>query len=209
MGSRVSVGQLEVWASPARLAKYRQASDPVALYVWSSELSAAVFEMIGHVEVLLRNAIDTRLSPKSGNLAWYDDPFYHFNSQTTQDIAKAKARAGGGGKAVTSDRVISELTFGFWRYMLSSTYQATVWPRASRAFQGLQRSQRNRANIEREVLAIADTRNRIAHQEPVFTLPQAQLEADIINLAAHIDPQAAQWMQSISRVSHVLAARPS
>ncbi|MCL2652741.1 MAG: hypothetical protein FWD63_03015 [Propionibacteriaceae bacterium] len=204
----MSVGQLEVWASHARLAKYRQASDPVALYVWSGELSAAVFELIGHMEVLLRNAIHVHLAAKSGAVPWYDDQFYRFNHQTCQDIVKAKARAGGGGRTVTPDRVVSELTLGFWRYMLSATYQATVWPRASHAFQGLRRSQRNRANIEHDVLAIAETRNRIAHQEPGFTLPQAQLEADIVKLAAYIDPQAAQWMHSISRVSQVLAAKP-
>ena len=82
LGGRVSVGQLEVWVSPARLAKYRQSSDPVALYVWSSELSAAIFELIGHVEVLLRNTIHVRLSLRFGSLPWYDDPYYHFNSQT-------------------------------------------------------------------------------------------------------------------------------
>ena len=208
-GSQVSLSQLEVWVSQARLAKYRDATDPVALYVWNAELGAAVFELIGHVEVLLRNAITATLVPKSGTLPWYDDPFYRFNHQTLQDITKAKARAGGGGRIVTPDRVVSELTFGFWRYMLSATYQATVWPSANRAFQGLRRSQRNRASLEAQVLAIADTRNRIAHQEPIFTVPQTRMEADIIELAGHIDPLAAKWIQSISRVSAALALKPS
>jgi len=137
------------------------------------------------------------------------DPFYRFNVQTLQDIAKAKTRAGGSGRQVTPDRVVSELTFGFWRYMLSATYQATVWSQVSHAFQGLRRSQRNRDSIEHQVLTIADTRNRIAHQEPVFTLPVARLETDIVKLAGQIDPRAAAWLRSVSRVSSVLVAKPS
>jgi len=204
----VTVNQLEGWFSSARLAKYHQAADLVALYAWNAELGAAVFELIGHVEVLLRNAIHQQLAARSTMPNWYDDPYYRFNPQTLADIAKAKARAAGGGRGLTSDRIVSELTFEFWRYLLSSSYQATVWPRASHAFQGLRRSQRSRPMIESQVTLIADTRNRIAHQEPVFTLPVAHLEADILKLAKMINPQAADWIGSQSRVSGVIAARP-
>jgi hypothetical protein len=209
VAGHTTVERLEGWVSAERLAKYRQAADPVALYEWNAELGATVFELIGHVEVVLRNAIHGQLAARSGTSAWYDDPFYRFNAHTAKDIVKAKARAGAHGRMVTPGRVVAELTFGFWRYMLASTYQATVWPKASRAFRGLPRSQRSRAAIERQVLSINDTRNRIAHQEPVFTLPAARLEADIVALANEIDPQAGAWIASISRVAATLAARPS
>jgi len=209
VAGRTTLQRLEGWVSVERLAKYRQAADPVALYEWNAELGAAVFELIGHTEVLLRNAIHAQLATRSGTTAWYDDPRYRFNTLTASDIANAKTRAGAHGRTVTPSRVVAELTFGFWRYMLSSTYQATVWPKASLAFRGLPRSQRSRATIERQVLSINDTRNRIAHQEPVFTLPTARLEADIETLAGEIDPRAGVWIASISRVTATLAARPS
>ena len=209
MTDQPSLQQLEDWFSQARLSTYRGASDPAALYAWSARLGVAVFELIGHTEVLLRNAIHARLAANSGSLNWYDDPFYHFNSQTLQDINQAKARATRSGHTPTPDRVVSELTLGFWRYLLSSTYQTTIWPSASHAFQGLPSRQRDRSTIEQEVLSLVSTRNRLAHQEPVFMLSPHLLEDDIILLASHINPQAATWIKSISRVSSVLAERPS
>ncbi|MCL2464497.1 MAG: Abi family protein [Micrococcales bacterium] len=209
MAGHTTLQRLEGWVSAQRLTKYRQATDPVALYEWNAELGAAVFELTGHAEVLLRNAIHGQLAARSETLAWYDDPYYRFNAQTRNDITKAKARAGAHGRRLTPGGVLAELTFGFWRYMLSATYQTTVWPRASHAFQGLPRSQRSRAVIERQMLSINDIRNRIAHQEPVFSLPSARLEADIVMLAVEIDPVAGAWIASVSRVATTLAARPS
>ena len=209
VAGHTTLQRLEGWVTPERLAKYRQAVDPVALYEWNAELGATVFELIGHLEVLLRNAIDNQLSARSASPAWFDDPFYRFNNETLKDIAKAKARASARGRQATPGRVIAELSFGFWRYMLSATYQTTVWPKASRAFQGLPRSRRDRFAIERQVQLISGTRNRIAHQEPVFTLPATRLEADIVALARQIDPQAGVWIASVSRVTATLASRPA
>ena len=208
MTDQPSIQQLEDWFSQPRLGKYQAASDPAALYTWNARLGAAVFELIGHTEILLRNAIHNTLMAHSDSINWYDDPHYHFNSQTREDIDKAKARATSRSKDMTPDRIVSELTLGFWRYLLSSTYQTTLWPRASYAFQGLPRSMRDRQTIEHQVLDLVETRNRLAHQEPVFMLSPHLLEDDIILLASHINPQAASWIKSISRVSSVLAEDP-
>ncbi|MDR1511968.1 MAG: Abi family protein [Propionibacteriaceae bacterium] len=211
MTSSASRAQLEQWISADRFSKYLTAtncSDPVALYEWNSNLASAAFEIIGHTEVLLRNAIHRHLAARSGQTSWYDDASYGFNGQTRNDIANAKSRARSQGGRLTGGRVVAQLSFGFWRYMLSSTYQATVWPRASRAFQGVPRSQRDRRTIERMVIGINNTRNRIAHAESVFDLPADRLEKDIIDFAALIDPKAAAWIKSISRVGTVLAVRP-
>lgn len=209
MTAKPTLPELEGWISTERLAKYRRAShDPVALYEWNSCLASAVFELIGHMEIVTRNAICRHLAAKSRPTPWYDDSFYRFNTQTVADIAKAKSRAVSKTGQITDGKVVAELSFGFWRYMLSATYQTTVWPRASRAFQGIPRSQRRRTVLERQLIAINDTRNRIAHHEPVFRLPTTRLEQDIVDFTAQINPQAAVWIKSTSRVSAILAARP-
>ena len=46
---------LEGWFSAPRMARYADARDPAALYVWDARLSKALLEDISHVEVLLRN----------------------------------------------------------------------------------------------------------------------------------------------------------
>ena len=62
-----SADQIHLLVSPQRMAPYLRQSDgnpdrALRLYEWSSRMSAAAFETIGHFEVLLRNAIDQALS---------------------------------------------------------------------------------------------------------------------------------------------------
>ena len=104
--------QLAGWVSVDRLSKYAAApEDTVALYLWNAELTGAFFELIGHVEVLLRNVVHAQLAPHSNQEAWYDDPYYRFNPKSQREIATAKGRAGRGGRPATPGRVVAELTF--------------------------------------------------------------------------------------------------
>ena len=53
---------LEQWVSTERLNRYRAADVPTTeLYLWNAELSAAYFEIVGHAQVLLRNAYSIQL----------------------------------------------------------------------------------------------------------------------------------------------------
>ena len=123
---------LEHWGSRERLTRYRAAPrSTTELYLWNAELAAAYFEIIGHAEVLLRNVIHTRLSPGSPLGRWYDDVAkYPFAPQATRDIQRAIKRATKNGKrSETPGKVVAELSFGFWRFLLSKKYQTTIWPR--------------------------------------------------------------------------------
>ena len=65
----VSRETLQEWFSPARLSRYR--IEPVdTWYVWNTRISKAFLEDISHVEVLLRNFIDVRLSADTGIRRW-------------------------------------------------------------------------------------------------------------------------------------------
>src|SRR6188768_2034685 len=60
--------QVAAWISESRFRAYLQARDgdherAVALYNWNASVSAAFLEVIYHLEVLLRNAIDRQFPP--------------------------------------------------------------------------------------------------------------------------------------------------
>ncbi|OLT11853.1 hypothetical protein BJF77_18815 [Kocuria sp. CNJ-770] len=204
-----SQAQLEGWVSTDRLSKYAAApEDTVALYMWNAELTGAFFELIGHVEVLLRNVVHAQLAPHSTHGAWYDDPYYRFNTRSQREIATAKGRAGRGGRQVTSGRVVAELTFGFWRYLLTSHHQSTVWPRVQAGFQGVPRHERSRQELETVVARVHDLRNRVAHHEPIFHTNVAQHFADLTFIAGYVDAQAPQWLWETSRVHALMVSRP-
>jgi hypothetical protein len=55
--------QIAPWVGEQRFQRYLDARDgqherAVALYVWNARVSAAFLEVLSHLEVLLRNAID-------------------------------------------------------------------------------------------------------------------------------------------------------
>lgn len=113
---------LEQQLSPDRLSTYvvectGRLDDAITLYRWNTTVTGAFWEDIGHLEVLLRNAVDQRLTAR--HLArgrpgtWVDDPAGELKPQALDDIATARARIRRKGKAMTHGQVISELPYGF------------------------------------------------------------------------------------------------
>lgn len=202
-------GTLEKWVSPARLATYKDEADPVATYFWNAELSAAFFELICHVEVLLRNAIHSQASAwatRSGGVTpWFDDPYYGISGRTAKNLADAKRAAGPG---ASEDKVVAELSFGFWRYLLTNHYRTTLWPRITRGFAGLPSWDRSPSYVSEPAVRINKFRNRVAHHEPIFRANTAQAFADLITLAEMVDPAAARTLWERQRIHDVMRRRP-
>ncbi|WP_280343164.1 Abi family protein [Nocardia neocaledoniensis] len=205
----ISDAQLRAWISVERLTKYDAVrEDSVDLYHWNAELSAAFFELIGHVEVLLRNVIHAKLEPHTSGGAWYDDPHYRFSTDSRREIDKAKRRAGSGGRPATPGRVVSQLTFGFWRYLLASNYKTTIWPRVSPGFTGVPRHERKREELEAAAARVLALRNRVAHHEPIFDENSARHFADLVFIASYVDRDAVHWLWRISPIHQLMQSRP-
>lgn len=125
---------VEGWLSPERLAPYLTVTSndtgAVALYEWNIAACGAFHEVLGMVEVLLRNAMHTQLTRwqerrgRSG--AWFDDPATGLTQRSIDDVTTARARLYA---LETPGRIVAELPFGFWRYLLEWRYQTRLWPR--------------------------------------------------------------------------------
>lgn len=188
--------------SPERLGRYRRAARgdlraAVRLYEWNAMTAAALFEVCGYVEVVVRNALHDQLVVHHGRLGlpgqWFDDPGRTLDLRRHQDIAEARRRLRRDGKPETPGRVVAELSFGFWRFLLDKRYQATLWaPALQHAFPHL--PTRRRTDVYDPVVRIVRLRNRIAHHEPVYDQPLAALHRDLLGLAAHVDPDVAHWI---------------
>ncbi|GAA4678481.1 hypothetical protein [Phytohabitans rumicis] len=119
---------LEQRLSAERLAPYRIAvggdvHQAVKLYEWNADASAAFWATLGHVEILLRNAMHDQLTLWSisdhNEPLWYLDPGQLLTVEARQDIANARRRATRTGQSETPGRVVAELTLGFWRFLLA------------------------------------------------------------------------------------------
>ncbi|GAA0905003.1 Abi family protein [Streptomyces thermoalcalitolerans] len=201
--------------SPDRMKPYLAAcagdtTAALALYRWNSDLAAAFFESLGHLEIMLRNALDARLvarQQRHGRTAeWYDDRKVPLSGKARSDIAQAQERAGRDSKHPPRGKIIAELNFGFWRFLLARQYRASLWPDLAGAFPYAP----NRAltTVEEPVKRLHKLRNRIAHHEGIWHLPLKAHRDDIQTVLGFMTPAAAAWVASTSRIDYILARRP-
>jgi hypothetical protein len=109
------------------------------LYSWNGRVSGALHEELGMFEVILRNALDRQLAKYHqvalrGDGHWYADPLMPWQSQKMAvQIDRARALATANWRSPElHGKVVAELTFGFWRYVLAAPYQGTLWAPALR-----------------------------------------------------------------------------
>jgi hypothetical protein len=204
--------QLDAWVATARFAPFLAASadDHAAamqLYVWNARLASAFFEVIHHVEVLVRNAMHRELKaaePVGSLRSWLIDPKVLAKGDLAvveRTITRLKER----GKPITDNRVVATLGFGFWTGLIGKQYDELWKATLHRAFPntGLRR------DVAGPLNRIWQLRNSVAHHEAIFDLPLANRYRDTIGLAEAIDPSAAAWIAGISQLPEVLARRPT
>ncbi|GHA73929.1 MULTISPECIES: hypothetical protein [Streptomyces] len=160
---------------------------------------------------MLRNTLDARLSTRQQRrgrtIEWYDDRQVPLSGKARGDIAQAQERAGrGGGVAIPRGKVIAELSFGFWRFLLARQYKTKLWPDLAGAFPHA--SNRALNTVEDPVKRLHKFGNRIAHHEGIWHLSLEARRDDIQTVLGFIAPAAATWVADASRIDDVLARRP-
>jgi hypothetical protein len=200
--------------SPERLAPYLRAmggdlAAGVRLYEWNLAISGALYEALGVVEVVFRNALHAQLAAHHGTLAghWYDDPLGVLSDLAHEDIAAARRRVGKLGRSETPGRVVAELNFGFWKFLLAKRYEATLWTGYLRhAFPNLK--PQNRATVFQALDNMHIVRNRIAHHEPIHSRDLGADTLTVYRLLDWIDSDVRAWAVTLSRLQPIIADRP-
>ena len=179
---------LDAWFSTARMSTYRRYPNAEELYIWNTRLSKAFLEDIQHIEVLLRNWVNSILSPNTvyGN-RWFQNPHIAFTSKAQATINKAIRRAGG--QSAHSGKILAELPLDFWRFLLTSRYQTTIWPKLQKQLpKGI-----SRIDFEKQVSIFYTLRNRAAHHEPLIKNNRHEEETYLDNISTAITKTAA-WI---------------
>jgi hypothetical protein len=217
------LGQLDKWEflaltfSASRLSLYLQACDgdeqkAHELYVWNSEISSAFWELLGHVEVALRNKLSAQLQAleiQAGSrdhwLVNRESSSLKFNPFIEKAIVEAKTRVRLARKDQSGEQILSELSFGFWHQILSKRNQR-YWPDIATGFQGLRA--RNRTLVSNRLEILRDFRNRIGHHHRIWNLDLVEKHEEILGFAYLLDPEFSIWLSSQSRVANLLVLRP-
>lgn len=181
----------------------------VEMYRWNSAITAAFWEPVGHLEVALRNALDDRLAARHRRLgrpgAWLDDPAGDLPGRARLDIASARERVKQKGKRASDGQTISELSFGFWRFLITKKL-TRLWPDLATGFPHA--PDRRRETVEAPLARLHVFRNRLAHHQRVWSHAPEERYEDLLMLAGYIDPSLPDWIEVTSKVRSALKAKP-
>jgi hypothetical protein len=203
--------------SAERFAPYHAAAGydarrALQLYENNLELSMAFWGVLSDLEILVRNAMHERLTIWSlrryGDDVWYLDHGRVFRDEGSSVIDAARRRATAEGRGETVGRVVAELPFGFWRFLLTSHYERSLWmPCLRHAFPGIQ-GRGMRRDVHDAIRDLHVLRNRIAHHEPIHNRPLAVLHDQALMVAEWVCPVTRRWIAARSRVPELLLAPP-
>lgn len=176
----------------------------LSLYRWNATASAGMHMCLGHVEVLMRNAMDAQLTAMSPMGAWYITLSPKLNTHACEEIDKARTRATRNGRSETQGRVVAELAFGFWRYLVSPQYHRALWtPGLYRTFPGVPLGEASNT-----LSRLLNMRNRIAHHEPIHNRDLSAIHTDGCRVARWVDGSAAAWIEQHCIVDKLIGTAP-
>ena len=191
------------------------------LYAWNAQIAAAFLEDLGRLEVVLRNQFDEALSALVSQHGlcqpWYDHRSLFPGSggkHVHKAIARAKRRAVRHTQLHThQSSVITELGFGFWRFLCTERYLTSLWGPALASRFPHHPTPNNAVQIRRDVESRIDRlhflRNRVAHHEPIHRRELAIDAAMIFDLAQWMCTDTLNWMVGVSRILAMLNSRPA
>jgi hypothetical protein len=109
------------------------------------------------------------------------------------------------GKHASDGQTISELSFGFWSFLITKKLTG-LWPDLASGFPHA--PNRQLATVEGPLARLHVFRNRLAHHQRVWSHAPEERYADLLILAGYIDPALSVWIEATSEVPRTLGAKP-
>jgi hypothetical protein len=191
-----AVSNLQVAISRERLYSYLADTngDVVAAlhrYERNTRLSQCLYGIIQPLEIAFRNSVHNVMSADTNRSNWYEYSPLRFAE--IEAVKKAKTDITRWNHAITSSRVVSELTFGFWTKLINRDYEKGLWvPHLYKAFPHLQKP--DRKTVFNRFDNIRLLRNRIAHHEKIVARNLPKDYWEIIEALGWICPTTASWV---------------
>ena len=205
--------------TPVRLGAYGNDNSDVLLekYIYNLKLSEAFYPALSLLEITLRNRICNAIEKlickdwlmqelsKQNILA---DKEYQKLLESANKIKKA-------GKKITNDRLISEMTLGFWIHLCTKSYKPKLWDKSG-FFESVfpnyatNRELRKIAPIQNDLLAILRLRNRIFHHEIIINgnkTPKQQYQL-VLNMLHLLSSGMETLLETISRFDTIDKQKP-
>ena len=191
----MNTSDFQALISDARFNKYSSVYE----YVLSVDRASRIQQMLHWVEIGYRNHIYKGVQEICLNThpcsSWLTCTCLELpislNSGSTLRIWRAKELLTEGDRS-NPNKIIPELSFGFWVRLLSSANEENIWTA------GLHKSfprKTNRSELHNRLRRMNLIRNRIAHLEPVDTYSLPQIATESLSLIHLIAPNLEGFMR--------------
>lgn len=163
--------------TPVRLKAYGYESNDILLekYIYNLKVSESLYPALSLLEVTLRNKICYAIE----SLICKDWLINELNQQNLlfdkeyKKLIETADKIEKDGKKVTNDRLISELTFGFWIHLCTKSYKPKFWDKKGfieLVFPNytISSNLRNISLIQKDLRDVLKLRNRISHHEIII-----------------------------------------
>lgn len=181
----------------------------ISHYKSNIELTESFYSVLSMFEVALRNSLNRELTEYFGTTDWYlQVASVPGLSNLNSSINTAKKHIINRNETVTADKVIAELTLGFWVRLFNTEYEHILWKPLRKAFPYLEKNQRQRNNVSAPINKIRDFRNRVFHHEPIsWNLDKLEeTHSRILKVMGWINRDLPSIAQEIDRVPIVIIA---
>ncbi len=201
----------------------------VRLYKANLKIAQAFHPLLGVLEVILRNRINTILTAYFSNRDWITDQKAGFmvdpslthivrrtgrrvtNDFLRSSVEKAERRFRRLGIPITSGKIIADQTLGFWTDLFEVHHYRLLLGRPIQIFNHLP-SGHGRSDVCDRLNIIRQFRNRINHNEPIcfsvntidFTYVE-DVYNSIIDILKWIDPELINWIANVNSVQLKIA----
>lgn len=171
-------------------------------------ISQSFYPVLAILEVGLRNSIDYQLTRKFKDENWFDNIEYIKIASKfhTDRITNARANILSEKKAITTGRIISELSFGFWTSLFDLKFERTLWKNLRLAFPNCPKEIRKRKTMSSKFNGIRKLRNRIFHHEAIsWNLNVLQTyKTEIIEGINWLDMDLIDWTAELNTIDKTI-----
>lgn len=206
----MTYSEFEKAFSPPRLGRFLIAAKgdrqkALELYKLNIDLSGCLFGLLSIFEVVLRNHIDRYylqyfrdnnwLKNQCGQGGMFSHPsFIRSGFESRTRILTTIAQLG---NRYTHDRLVAELSFGFWTYMFAPI-QFRVGGQGLHRIYNSRPKGTSQSRIFNELDEVRNLRNRIAHHEPLFFSRQHQIDTSHTRATHSYVVRHTEWLGYIS-----------
>lgn len=180
-------------------------------YKINIEISESFYPLLSILEIVLRNRMDDQLKRLFDDENWFENPMFIKIATRFQidRVSEARANILQEKKIITTGKIISKLSFGFWTSLLDSKFEKTLWKNLRFAFPNCPKKIRKRKTMSSKLNGIRKLRNRIFHHEPVTWNLSALMvyKKEIIEGIDWLDKDLLLWSNDIFRIDNVIEER--